>query len=488
MLSYFRGEASIFRRPDPAYPPGPSSDGLQAMATNQLAFCRHITRQYGDFVPVRFGLRRGVFINHPDYVETVLVTQSAKFIKSLALRRSRRLLGNGLLTSEGEFWRRQRRLAQPAFHRQRIAAYAGTMVDATTQVIDEWRDGRTVDAHAEMMRLTLDIVCDTLFGTDIGPRAAEVGHAVTVGQQAFTRRIMTWRFFLPDTFPLPGNLPFIRAANRLDEIVYGIIAERRAQRARGEDRPDLLSMLLAAQAEDGSQMSDKQLRDECMTLFLAGHETTALALSWAWYLLSQNPDAEASLYAELDSVLGGRLPTLADLPSLPFTEAVVSESMRLYPPAYVMGREAKEDVHLGDYRVPKGMLVLMSQWVMHRDHRYYDAPEFFRPQRWLSGNAPLSPGSALKRPLTPSGEPLPRFAYFPFGGGPRLCIGNQFAMMEAILLLATIAQRYRLRLVPGFEVEPWTGITLRPKRGVHVTLESRAMPAPAQTPALAAVS
>ena len=472
MLSYFRGKASVFARPDPAYPPGPSGDQLPALAADQLALYERISRDYGDFVPARFGLRRAVFVNHPDYIEQVLVTHSGKFIKSLALRRSRRLLGNGLLTSEGDFWRRQRRLAQPAFHRQRISAYAETMVDSTEQLLTEWRDQQTLDVHAEMMRLTLDIVCKTLFGTDIGPIAAEVGEAMTVGQETFLRRVTTWRFFLPDTFPLPENLPFIRAANRLDEIIYDIIAQRRAQRAKGEDRPDLLSMLLAAQDEDGSGMTDKQLRDECMTLFLAGHETTALALSWAWYLLSQNPAAEAALHAELDTVLSGRAPTMADLPKLPFCEAVVNEAMRLYPPAYVMGREATEDLRLGQYDVPKGMLVLFSQWVMHRDARFYDDPTVFRPERWLDG--------LQKR--------LPRFAYFPFGGGPRLCIGNQFAMMEAVLLLATIAQRYRLRLEPGFEVTPWTGITLRPKNGVRVSLEGRRsavsvnQPSPGETP------
>jgi cytochrome P450 len=471
MLAYFQGEASIFHRADPTYPPGPAENGLREMARDQLAYYKRITRDYGDFVPARFGLRRGVFINHPDLIEEVLVTQNAKFIKSMALRRSRRLLGNGLLTSEGDFWRRQRRLAQPAFHRQRIASYAETMVDATNRLLETWKDRETLDVHAEMMRLTLDIVSKTLFGADTGGLADEIGRAVTIGQEAFTRRITSWRFFLPDTFPLPENLPFIRAAKRLDEIIYRIIAERRAQRAADDDRPDLLSMLLAAQDDEGGHMTDTQLRDECMTLFLAGHETTALALSWAWYLLSQSPGAETDLHAELDEALAGRQPTMEDLPKLRFAEAVVNESMRLYPPAYVMGREAIEDVRLGPpggHRLPKGMLVLFSQYVMHRDARYFDAPDEFRPQRWLDVD-PASGGVPLQKRL-------PRFAYFPFGGGPRLCIGNQFAMMEAVLLLVTIAQRYRLRLAPGATVTPWTGITLRPKDGVRVTLEARKAP------------
>jgi cytochrome P450 len=481
MLAFFQGEASIFHRADPTYPPGPSENGLREMARDQLGFYQRITRRYGDFVPVRFGLRRAVFINHPDLIEEVLVTQSAKFIKSMALRRSRRLLGNGLLTSEGDFWRRQRRLAQPAFHRQRIASYAETMVDATERLLTTWRADGTLDVHAEMMRLTLDIVSKTLFGADTGSMADEIGDAVTIGQEAFTRRITSWRFFLPDTFPLPDNLPFIRAANRLDQIIYRIIAERRAQTAGTADRADLLSMLLAAQDENGAHMTDKQLRDECMTLFLAGHETTALALSWAWYLLAQNPDAEAALHAELDTALGGRLPTMQDLPQLRVAEAVINESMRLYPPAYVMGREATEDVQLGapgSYRVPKGMLVLMSQYVMHRDARYFDAPDEFRPQRWLDDGSG-SPTLAKR---------LPRYAFFPFGGGPRLCIGNQFAMMEAVLLLATIAQRYRLRLAPGATVTPWTGITLRPKDGVRMTLDARTPSTATASPELVGVA
>jgi cytochrome P450 len=326
-----------------------------------------------------------------------------------------------------------------------------------------------------MMRLTLDIVSKMLFGADTGSLADEIGDAVTIAQEAFNRLIVSWRFFLPDTFPFPDNLPFIRAANRLDEIVYGIIAERRAERATGQDRLDLLSMLLAAQDEDGTRMTDKQLRDECMTIFLAGHETTALALSWAWYLLAQNPEAEAALHTELDEALGGRAPSMEDVPKLRFTEAVINESMRLYPPAYAMGREATDDVQLGEpgrYRVPQGMVVLLSPYVMHRDPRYYESPGEFRPARWVDG--------LQKR--------LPRFAFFPFGGGPRLCIGNQFAMMEAVLLLATIAQRYRLRLAPDARVTPWTGITLRPKEGVRVKLEEREPAKPARTPQLVGVA
>ena len=474
-LAFFRGEASIFHKPDPTHPLGPNENGLAEMARDQLAFYTRIAREYGDFVPIRFGLRRAVLVNHPDLIEEILVTQNAKFIKSMVLRRSRRLLGNGLLTSEGDFWRRQRRLAQPAFHRQRIATYAETMVDATERLLATWRGRSALDVHHEMMRLTLDIVSKTLFGADTGSLADEIGEAVTIGQEAFQKRIVSWRFFLPDTFPFPDNLPFIRAANRLDEIIYQIIAERRAQRSAGQDRLDLLSMLLAAQDEDGSRMTDKQLRDECMTIFLAGHETTALALSWAWYLLSQHPEAEAALHAELDEALGGRTPTLEDLPKLRFAEAVINESMRLYPPAYAMGREATEDVRLGEpgsYRIPQGMVVLLSPYVMHRDPRYYEAADEFRPARWLDG--------LQKR--------LPRYAYFPFGGGPRLCIGNQFAMMEAVLLLATIAQRYRLRLAPTANITPWTGITLRPRYGVPVLLEEREPAAPLPEPQLAGVA
>jgi cytochrome P450 len=394
-----------------------------------------------------------VFIfNHPDDIEAVLVTLNKKFIKGRALRANKRLFGEGLLTSEGEAWLRQRRLAQPAFHRSRIASYADTMVRFTEQMLGGWRDGDGCNVHEEMMRLTLAIVAKTLFDADVTREAKEIGEALEVVMEVNTdpRRLL----FVPAWLPTPANLAMRRAVRRLDRVIYRIISERRAS---GRDSGDLLSLLLHAQDEDGSQMSDVQLRDEAVTLFLAGHETTAITLSWTWWLLAQHPKIEAKLHAELAAVLGGRVPTFKDLPRLGYLEMILSESLRLYPPAWSMVRMAIEDSEIGGYRVPAGCGVAMSQYVVHRDPRFFDAPDEFRPERWENDLA--------KR--------LPRFAYFPFGGGPRICIGNSFALMEASLTLATIAQEFRLSLVPGQSVEPLPSITLRPKNGINVILHKR---------------
>jgi len=303
-----------------------------------------------------------------------------------------------------------------------------------------------------MMRLTLQIVGKTLFDADVERDAKDVGKSLEqlleIGAN-FRRTI-----FVPHWLPTPTNLRMKREVAQIEKILYRIIADRRAS---GRDAGDLLSMLLSAQDEDGSRMTDRQLRDETITLFLAGHETTASTLSWTWWLLAQNPHVEAKLRAELDAVLGGRTPTLADLPNLSYTGHVITESLRLYPPAWGLARVAIEDHQIAGYPVTRGMGVAMAQWVVHRDPRWYDAPEEFRPGRWE--------GDLLKR--------LPKFAYFPFGGGPRQCIGNAFALMEASLILATVAQKFRLRLVANHRVEPLASITLRPRHGVRVTLERR---------------
>jgi cytochrome P450 len=448
-----------------SFPPGPRprwwGGNFKAYRRDPLGFLTMCARTYGDIVGMRYYNYRTYFLNHPDFIEAVLVTHNRKFIKGRALRANRRLLGNGLLTSEGDFWLRQRRLAQPSFHRARVAAYAETMVRYTERMLEGWRDADARDVHQEMMRLTLGIVAKTLFDADVEGDARDVGEALEVVMEQNTdlRRLV----FTPAWLPTPANFRMFRARRRLDAVIYRIIAGRRAS---GRDTGDLLSMLLAAQDEDGSRMTDLQLRDEAVTLFLAGHETTALALSWAWWLLAQHPEAERKLQEELSAVLGGRSPTMEDLPRLRYAEMVLNESMRLYPPAWGMVRMAIEDCEIGGYPVPRGTGIAISQFVTHRDARWFDAPEEFRPERWGNDFA----------------KGLPRFAYFPFGGGPRQCIGNSFAMMEAMLLLATIAQRFRLRLVPGHRVEPMPSITLRPKYGIHVTLEARreaAMPATA---------
>jgi len=419
---------------------------------NPLEYFTGIAREYGDIAGLRILNFKTIFINHPDLIEEVLVTNARLYSKGRVLRANRHVFGEGLLTSEGEFWLRQRRLSQPAFHRARIASYAATMVEYAQRMMDGWRSGEERDVHREMLRLTLQIVGKTLFDTDVERDAQEVGKSLELLLEIganFRRTI-----FVPHWLPTPANLRVKREVAQIEKILYRIISERRAS---GRDAGDLLSMLLAAQDEDGSRMTDKQLRDETITLFLAGHETTASTLSWTWWLLAQNPAAEAKLHQELDAVLGERAPTLDDLSKLVYAGHVITESLRLYPAAWGLARLAVQDHEIAGYPVTKGMGVTMAQWVVHRDKRWYDAPEEFRPERWEN--------DLLKR--------LPRFAYFPFGGGPRQCIGNTFALMEATLILATIARKFRLRLVANHPVVPLASITLRPRHGVRVKLESR---------------
>ena len=412
----------------------------------------NLQRDYGDIVTMRYYNFRVFFVSHPDYIEQVLVTDNRKFIKGRILRKNRQLFGNGLLTSEGDFWLRQRRLAQPAFHRARIASYADTMVKFASRIASEWSSGEERDIHAEMMRLTLSIVAKTLFDADVDREAKRVGQALEAIMHLnsdFRKLILT-----PTWLPTPRKIRATIATAKLNRIVYRFIDERRAA---GTDNGDLLSMLLAARDDDGSCMTNRQLRDESITIFLAGHETTANALSWTWMLLSQNPQVEATLHEELDRVLAGRAPTVEDLPDLRYTSHVVTESMRLYPPAWGMARIAIEDAEIAGYPIPKGCGVSLAQWVVHRDPRWFEAPLEFRPERWE--------GDLLKR--------IPRFAYFPFGGGPRQCIGNNFAVMEATLLLATLAQQFRISLMPGREIIPAASITLRPKTGIWGKIEKR---------------
>jgi cytochrome P450 len=445
------------RLPTPSkLPPGPSPEPWTASFKNYsrdpLSYMPQLVRDYGDIVTMRYYNFRVYFVSHPDYIEQVLVTHNRKFIKGRILRKNKQLFGNGLLTSEGDFWLRQRRLAQPAFHRARIASYADTMVRYTDRLVAEWKGGEERDIHAEMMRLTLQIVAKTLFDADVDREARQVGRALEALMELnsdFRKLILT-----PTWLPTPRNIRAKIATRRLDKIIFRFIEERRAS---GKDAGDLLSMLLAARDDDGSCMSDRQLRDEAITIFLAGHETTANALSWTWMLLAQNPAVEAKLHAELDTVLAGRTPCLDDLPNLPYAGQVITESMRLYPPAWGMARVAIEDVEIGGYPIPKGCGVSLAQWVVHRDPRWFDAPQEFRPERWE--------GDLMKR--------LPRFAYFPFGGGPRQCIGNNFAVMEAQLLLAAMAQRFRIRLVDGRPVVPMPSITLRPRYGIWGKIEER---------------
>ncbi len=420
---------------------------LNRFRTGRLDFFTETARAYGDMVKLRFGHRRVYLVSHPDLIEEVLVTQNNNFVKHFALRLNPLVLGKGLLTSEGDFWLRQRRLSQPAFARNRIAAYGPAMVAAAQRVIEAWRPGEQRDIMVEMMRLTLAIAAKTLFDADVSGAAASVVDALNVLQRQFLTRFNSL-IPTPMWIPTPANLRQRRAVRRLDEILYGFIRQRRAQNV---DKGDLLSILLHARdADDGTRMTDRQVRDEAMTIFLAGHETTALSLAWTWYLLAQHPQIEETLVAEWRTVLGGRAPTVEDWPKLRFTDKVVLESMRLYPPAYVVGREALADCTIGGYHVPRGTTLLMSQWGVHRDARFFEEPEVFRPERWTDAFQ----------------KSMPKFAYFPFGGGPRLCIGNTFALMEMALVLPTIGQQFRFALQPGAVVKPQAFFTLRPSPGI----------------------
>jgi cytochrome P450 len=442
----------------PLCPPGPPQrwlfGNLREFGRDRLGTLSRWALEYGDIVWARFGPRAVVFLNHPDLVEEVLVNQNRKFIKHYRLREATRTLGQGLLISEGDFWRTQRKLAQPAFHRERIAAYGTLMVQITERMLAGWADGQVRDAQDDMMRLTLEIVAKTLFDAEIGGDSADVSAAMDTLMQAFVVRTASL-LSPPHWIPTPMNIRVERAIRRLERILHTVITERRKS---GEDRGDLLSMLLRAQDEEsGRGMTDAQLRDEVMTLFMAGHETTANTLAWTWFLLSEHPEVETRLHEELDRVIGGRPPEFADLPRLPYTESVINETLRVYPTVWMLGRENIEPVELGGYPFPVGTTFFMPQWIIHRDVRWFDDPDEFRPDRWEGG--------LMQR--------LHRYAYFPFGGGPRICIGNNFALMEAALVLATVAQKFRLRLAEDATVTPLATMTLRPAHGVKVVLCGR---------------
>jgi len=435
-------------------PPGPEPHFLIGNfplgSPDPLAVFSGWAREFGDIFYYRAGWIHVYFLNSPELIESVLVTNQQNFRKDRVIQNSRWFLGQGLLTSEGGEWLRQRRLSQPAFHRERLALYARIINGCAEEMLDSWKDGENRDVHQEMMQLTLRVVAKVLFSVDVKNESKEVAAALNL----LMKHSSGARMLLPPWvryLPLPFLIRVRRAVRQLDEVVYRIIRERRRSE---NDNGDLLSMLMSARDEDGSRMTDRQLRDEVMTFLLAGHETTALSLSWAWFLLSENPEAENKLHHELARVLDGKNPSVEDLPRLCYTEAVVKESVRLYPPAWSLARTAAEDFEIGGYLVPAGSNVVMSQWIMHRDPRFFPSPEQFDPGRWFEEHT----------------QRLPRFAYFPFGGGPRYCVGASFAMMEATLLLAAIPQRFRLRMVPGHKVVPVPSITLRPKYGIKMSL------------------
>lgn len=428
---------------------------LPALSRDALELLTRCTRDYGDFVRMRLGLTPAILVGHPELVDEVLVTRNHDFRKHVGARRLGSLLGNGLLLAEGDFWLRQRRLMQPAFHRQRIAAMGQTMVGAAQGMIDDWRPGETRDVSQEMIELTLRIVGRTLFGIDVGEDLARVRATDRVFVEHFRSRLYTMMILLPDAFPTPGNRRYWRAVHDLERLVYRSVAERRAS---GEPGDDLLGMLISARDDAGEGMTDQQLRDEVMTLLLAGHDTTALGLTWAWVLLAQHPSVEARVHDEIDRVLEGRPPSAADVGRLRSVEHVINETLRLYPTAWVIGREAVRDTEIGGQPVAKGTTILISPWVLHRDPRFFERPDEFHPERWADGLA----------------QRLPRGAYVPFGAGQRVCIGSSFAQLEATLLLATIAQRLSLELAdPDRPVEPLPVVTLRARHPVLMRARSR---------------
>jgi cytochrome P450 len=440
------------------FPPGPKGHflwgSLRDFTSDTLNYLREI-HCYGDMAHTRFGPFNIYFANSPASIHEVLVTNADKFQKSSVTKWAlKRVLGTGLFTNDGDFWKRQRKLVQPAFHSKRIGAYADVIVNYTQAMVDEWQEGTTLEIDHEMTELTMRVITKTLFDADVAKEAHEISEVITELLAIVNNRSNSLIAY-PDWLPLPQNRRLKRLVERLDQLIQGYIDQRRAS---GEDKGDLLSMLLMAQDEDdGGQMTDKQVRDEAITLFGAGHETTAVALTWTWYLLSQHPEIEAKLHSELDAVLGGQLPTLEDLARLPYTQMIIKEAMRLYPPAWGTSREATEEVTISGYPIKKRENIVINIYGVHYDEKYFPEPEKFDPERFSPENE----------------KNIPKYAHIPFGAGPRVCIGNMFAMMEAQLVLATVAQRLRLTLATGHQVVPTRMFTLRPKFGMKMIVAER---------------
>ena len=424
-----------------------------------LSFYMDTARQYGDIAHFGRGSYSSYFVVHPDYVKHVLQDKVRNYPKKNRFNDMLKpLTGEGLLTSDGEVWRRSRRLSQPAFHRQRLAGFATNMTEATQAMLARWAPlaerGQALDVSREMQRVTLSIVGRALFSADIGADSDEMGRAVTSIFEHFNHRFrhpLSW----PESVPTPRNRRFHTAIATIDSVSYRLIAEHRKA---DTDSGDLLSMLIAARDEEtGQGLNDRQIRDEVGTFLGAGHETTAVTLAWVWYLLSKHPHVERQVHAEVEAVLGGRTPTVEDIPRLSYTRLVIQETLRLYPPAWGMSRGIAGDDTIDGYPIPAGALMVLSPYVTHRHPAFWDNPEGFEPERF-------TPERVAERP---------RYAYFPFGGGPRQCIGNEFALMETQLIIAMVVQRYRLQLVPGQHIEPDPIFTLRPSSGVQVTLHAR---------------
>lgn len=433
---------------------GPTSDelspaaALYAMRRDPLAFFTKLAREHGDIVRFKLGdhAQDVYFLNHPDYIREVLITQDRNFTKWFAVDRLKEVLGQGLFVSEGDLHTSQRRLSQPAFHHERIASYADQMTTLALRLRERWQSDSVVDVCREMNWLAMMIVANTLFGADVGSDAEEIGAALSEILEQFERSIL----------PPADRTDFENALARLDSVVYRMIKQRRVS---DSDRGDLLSMFLLAKdsEKDGARMSDLQVRDEVMTLFLAGHETSANAMAWSWYLLSQDPEVEAKFHNELKQALDGRAPRFDDVPKLALTARIFAEALRLYPPLWAIGRRATRDCRIGDTNIAVGSVAILSQYVTHRDPRWFPNPEAFDPGRWTAE----------------ARSARPRFCYFPFSAGSRSCLGENFAGMEAVICLATLAQKWRLKLVPGQTIALQPQLTLRARRGIKMRIEPR---------------
>ena len=440
-------------------PPGPKTKiplgHLFSFRRDSIGFLKKIANEYGDIVHFKIGPIRIVLLNHPDFIKEVLTTQHRNFVKGRPLEMAKELLGEGLLTSEGDFHRRQSRLIQPAFHRNMIESYVPAMTKCISRLMNGWKENMKVDIKEEMTNMSIAIAGKTLFDSDTEQEAREINQALDTATSLFGRIPLPFSEFLLK-LPLPGTLRFYKAKARLDKTIYRMIDERRRNNV---EKGDLLSLLLRSQDEegDGGRMSDQQVRDEAMTLFLTAFDTTSTALTWAWYLLSQNPEAEAELHEELDRVLNGRLPTVQDITQLKYTRMVFGESMRIYPPSYVSPRQALEDFPIDKYIVPRGSIILMSPYLIHHDSRFHPDPEKFDPHAWDNHSHGLNS----------------KYEYFPFSRGPRSCIGEPFAWMQGTLVLASIAQFWRMKLVPDHPVELLPLINLRPRYGMMMTLHRR---------------
>ena len=439
--------------------PGPKGNFFlgNALQLNKdlLGFSTHCAEQYGDLVPLRLGLIPVCLINKPEYIEQIL-QQRELFVKNTPdWRTVRTLVGQGVFTSEGDFWVRQRRLIQPVFQQQRINAYAETMVNYTQNLLLTWKNGEIRDIHKDMMDLTLNIVTKTIFDIDLsGTGGKTIADCLNIAMEWFTsqqKQGYLELFWLPTLI----NFRYKGALKKMDRFIYELIRQRRVNR---KDSPDLLSMLIeAVDPLDGNGMSDRQLRDELVTLMLAGHESTANVLSWTFVLLCQNPSVQSKLIVELETVLRNRLPNIEDINHLEYTQQVIKESLRLYPPLYALPRCPIRDCEIGGYTFPAGCYIIVSPWIMQRSSNYFANPEQFQPERWENNLE----------------KELPKGVYFPFGDGPRICIGKGFAMMEATLLLATIVQKFKLELLSEPPIVPFPSITLRPKYGVKVLVKER---------------